>query len=288
MIKLYESFKLYLENYKDKYEKYYKDKIDFDTFEKIVKVDPTSVGTKKGKYVDWLLDLVLTKRLKEEDFYKATEYLEIFDKYKNQLDVNNRDIVKIKNLPDLFTIIENIYGKIKLINQDNPTLEEYITNPYKFNYIINDTTKSGYTIFIPNDHKAARYLGIGTQWCTAYESDLNYKDYTKNNESLFVFINGDKVDNKYQMHIKSQQFMDYKDKKIDENTFYSIVDDELIEDLFFYDGVGTNLNSMEIDKDIHIEYELDMADTETMCSLIDLEYTEEISDITDDVRLYHL
>ena len=244
MIKLYESFKLYLENYKDKYEKYYKDKIDFNTFEKIVKTDPTSVGTKKGKYVDWLLDLVLTNRLKEEDFYKATEYLDAFNRFNSQLPIEKRQIIKYSNINDLFDTIQPF-----LISQEKLTksaLDLYVKKHKITSFKGPNNSKGNYTIYIPNTKEDAKFLGKGTEWCTSKEDDAHnrFDDYNQF-EPLYIFINDDidTVDNRYQLFINykyseyGSQLADINDRAVSlkNKLFYEFVTPENIDDFYFFD-----------------------------------------------------
>ena len=63
----------------DVHAKYYSS-IPRDTFERIVSADPTSGTDKMGRYGKWLLGLYKGGRLKEEDLYKAKQYLSLCDK----------------------------------------------------------------------------------------------------------------------------------------------------------------------------------------------------------------
>ena len=116
------------ENYIQFYNRKYKDLINFDNYLQIVQNDPTSnidIANKKGKagkYSTWLLKLFIDKKLKTEDLYKAKEYLSLYDRHKKKIPIEKRDIFKIENLVDLFSIIEDFKKQVEF-NQI-PTQEE--------------------------------------------------------------------------------------------------------------------------------------------------------------------
>ena len=71
----------------DIYTKYYSN-IPQDEFWQIIKADPTyneQKSQKMGKYGKWLLNLYKQGKLKNEDLYKATDYLSYFVKYYNKI-----------------------------------------------------------------------------------------------------------------------------------------------------------------------------------------------------------
>lgn len=90
----------------DIYTKYYSN-IPQDEFWQIIKADPTyneQKSQKMGKYGKWLLNLYKQGKLKNEDLYKATDYLSYFVKYYNK--ITEKDINKLPDLPSLYNIIK--------------------------------------------------------------------------------------------------------------------------------------------------------------------------------------
>ena len=93
----------------DIYTKYYSN-IPQDEFWQIIKADPTyneQKSQKMGKYGKWLLNLYKQGKLKNEDLYKATDYLSYFVKYYNKIAEN------------LIMILPNDWEKVVLYTQIN-------------------------------------------------------------------------------------------------------------------------------------------------------------------------
>jgi hypothetical protein len=210
ILKTYEKF-IRKENLNDIYNKYYS-KFPFETFQDIVKSDPTSMIDGQlymGKYCKWLLKLYINRKLKLEDLYKATEYLLLFDKQavRNKLPLENRNINNFKSLGELAQTIsdfkpEDLMSK-KEIKEDN-LIEEF----------------KNFKLYIPKDHKDSCILGKGTEWCTATEKTDNYfKQYHRPRRELLIFISKTDPKEKYQFHFKTQQFMDRFDDRINIKDF---------------------------------------------------------------------
>jgi hypothetical protein len=210
ILKTYEKF-IRKETLTDIYDKYYS-KIPFETFKQIVKSDPTSMidgNLYLGKYCKWLLKLYIDKNLKLEDLYKATEYLQLFDKQsvRNKLPLEKRNINNFKSLGELSEVIsdfkpEDIMSK-KEIKEDN-LVEEF----------------ENYKLYIPKDYKDSCILGKGTEWCTATEkTDKWFKKYHKPGRELLIFISKKNPKIKYQFHFRTQQFMDKYDNGINIKDF---------------------------------------------------------------------
>ena len=71
----------------DIYQKYYSN-IPQDVFQQIISADPTyntEKPDKMGKYGKWLLALYLKGNLKMEDLYKATQYIQMFIRFNNNI-----------------------------------------------------------------------------------------------------------------------------------------------------------------------------------------------------------
>ncbi len=202
------------------YKTYYTNisRIDFD---EIIQADPTSTPNKMGIYCKWLLGLYKKRNLKIEDLYKATWYLNTFDKFKHLLPVEKRDVNKLKSLAELFDFIEPFTDNKKGIYTNDE--ERMLFGQFKEVY-----RDKKYRIIIPLTLKASQYFGQDTQWCTIYpESYSSYtekqseEDVTPNNLYILFPLRGITTP-RYQFHFEERQFMDTHDKQIDIESFFHI------------------------------------------------------------------
>lgn len=191
-------------------EKYYPD-IPEEDFERIVSADPTSGnGERLGNYSKWLLSLYRhlpeneRRRLVDEDLTKATSYLTTFDKYKNKLPQESRDINRYPSLPSLYGAISQFIG-------NKPHTKGEVTRQIKegAEKVYEDER---WLVVVPHTKEAACLYGAHTQWCTAAREDNMFDEY---NQDGNLYINIDKQNNrKYQFHFESEQFMDETDENI--------------------------------------------------------------------------
>lgn len=211
------------------YNSYYKN-VDRKAFNQIVAADPTSVlendvPKKMGNYSKWLLNLYMRKKLKLEDLYKATEYLELFSKNKNILSKDNNitDINKIKSLTDLFKIV----GKLRISPKPNvesvENEEDLLTNDYfveRGEAIKKDL--GDWIVVIPKSLNASKFYGCTSEWCTLFPDRFEY--YSKYGD-LNIFINKSEINSnnserRVQIHLESGQFMDMNDSEIGKKEFF--------------------------------------------------------------------
>jgi predicted DNA-binding ArsR family transcriptional regulator len=212
-MKKYFDFILEKHSTDDIYHLYYSD-IQKDIYDEIIQADPTSKPKLMGKYGKWLLNLYKSDNLKTEDLYKATDYLELFHKYKHKL--TEKDINKYSSLPDLFKVIEPYYTPdTQYLNENEHKLKGQFKEVF---------TGKNYRIIIPLTLNASKYFGRNTQWCTT-STDM-FKHYTKNQnpneitkDNLYILYTDNEKDKK-QFHFRDQQFMDIFDNRIDLEEFY--------------------------------------------------------------------
>ena len=165
----------------------------------IVKSDPTQ----NKKYTEWLVRLYSKDLIKIEDLYKATQYLKLFNRCveKRLIAEDKRDINKYKTLQDLFNIVEK-YIESEEILKDG----EIETQTLVFE-------SENWKVHIPKTFKESQVLGSGTQWCTS--SSNGEETFNTYNKSGFLIIFLDKnsggVEGKFQLHLETDQFADYKD-----------------------------------------------------------------------------
>jgi hypothetical protein len=202
------------------YNSYYKD-VPRNEFNQIVMADPLSLsgdsGIKRiGKYAKLLINLFRKKGLKLEDLPRAKEYLEYVYKHSVALDVN-----KIKSLTDLYDVVKNYYTK------DTKDLGSIISalNEKEYKEIFRGRK---FTIFTPLTERASCTLGVNTEWCTTWGPEsLNPKHKDRgslfsryhNQGPLYILISDSDVNDKYQFHFESKQYMDREDKRINVTEF---------------------------------------------------------------------
>jgi hypothetical protein len=198
--------------------------IDDNIINQILDADPTQ----SKKYSQWLLKIYDMGNLREEDIYKAEEYLSIYDKIKNKLPLDKRDINKTKKervqyVDDYDGKTKNKIDKVPII----PSLQDLflLIKPYKDqdqHLTKRETTDKRslvfqgdlFSVYIPKNHEDSCRLGSGTEWCTAHSKVAkHYNDYSKSG-TLYILINKNDKSEKYQFHFESGEFMDADDKPI--------------------------------------------------------------------------
>ena len=195
----------------DIYTKYYSN-IPQDEFWQIIKADPTyneQKSQKMGKYGKWLLNLYKQGKLKNEDLYKATDYLSYFVKYYNK--ITEKDINKLPDLPSLYNIIKP-YKEASDNGEDIATSKSDEVRRIK-----KDAEKvfedNQWLVIIPHTQEASCYYGKNTQWCTAATDSYNMFNQYNNKGPLFINIR--KTDGKkFQFHFETNSFMDETDTPI--------------------------------------------------------------------------
>jgi hypothetical protein len=197
------------------YQKYYSD-IDRGVYDKIVEADPTTVmkDNKQGVYVKWMIKLYKNKKLKLEDLYKATEYLDVFNMFKHKM--VNKDIMFYQSLPELFKAVEAFLEKeeTKFSNDE----ERKLAGQFKVVY-----TDDEYRIIIPFTLNASKYFGRDTEWCTL-NTDM-FKKYTKKQTeditpfNLYILYTENPKD-RLQFHFKEKEFMDIENDEINQEEFF--------------------------------------------------------------------
>ena len=177
-----------------------------DTFDRIVAADPTSGTGKMGRYGQWLLRLYKGGRLKEEDLYKAKQYLSLFDKFKGRIE--RKDIGQYGSLPALYDAVrpfESGHSPSSKSEGERMVKREGAKKVYE---------DPEWLVVVPLTREAACLYGKGTQWCTAAETSDNYFDDYNDKGPLYININR-RDGSKYQIHFETKSFMDARDEKTD-------------------------------------------------------------------------
>jgi hypothetical protein len=251
------NFKLILEDLLNElsgeeiYQKYYS-KIPYDDFISIVLSDPQSVVEdgkiqKMGKYVKLLISLFQKGGLQLEDTDKAKEYLEYVYQHRIPLDVG-----KIKELADLYNVVK------EYIVKDTKSLDEILKILSKDEFKVLHNGEKWF-VFQPLTEKASCYLGVNTEWCTTWGPySLNKKHKDRSNMfnryspqgPLFIMIDKQNHDNKYQFHFESGQYMDRDDKRINVSEFIIRRENKEIFD-YFFPSFSREVSSDEIKNEIN-------------------------------------
>ena len=196
--------------------KYYKN-IPDDMFQTLVDLDPTyQGGNVLGKFGKWILNLYNKKLLKDEDFYKVTEYLITFKD--NLSKMPNKDIMSYKTLPDLAKAIQPFEGQKDVSNKQKSR------DAKKGGKKILETNE--WLVICPKTEEAACYYGANTKWCTAAKNDNMFDVYNREGP-LYIFINKQNNE-KYQMHAQSLSFMNELDEPVPP---LKVINDKKVQDL---------------------------------------------------------
>ena len=191
----------------DIYQKYYS-QIPEETFRQIVSADPTynvEKPDKMGKFGKWLLNLYQKGALKNEDLYKAKDYLSTFVKFNAK--INQKDINKYSSLPELYKTIEPFIANPEQTTSKSDEVRKIKEGAQK----VYEDAK--WLVIVPHTQEASCYYGKGTQWCTAADVSDNMFDYYNEKGNLYInILKG--TNTKYQFHFETNSFMDEHDDYI--------------------------------------------------------------------------
>jgi len=226
--------------------KYYSD-VPVEEFNKFISADPTN-----GTYQKWILNL-RKKGLKEEDLYKVTHYLTIFDKYKSKMD--KKDINQYKSLPELYTVIAPIILKL---GHGDKSIE---SSNEQARIAKSDTDKvfdnGRFLILSPKTQESACYYGKGTQWCTAAGSSDNMFEHYNSRGKLYIIIDKQHKGQggKWQLHQDTASFMDANDNPVREiEKTFPIDVLEKIAELYGIGNTLVRINDFDISKHLVNKY----------------------------------
>lgn len=193
----------------------------------IEKVDP-----KNGPYSEWVLKSLLTAfedkggyrdfvdvqeliRWFAEDYYKDTEDISHFIKYKKLLAANGEptDLNKVDGFGALQHSLSMIADDIAQ-EEDKEAIKKAEKDAEKI------YQSENYLILVPQTQEASCAYGRGTRWCTAATGSHNYFNTYNRQGPLYIIINK-KTQDKYQFHFQSQQYMDSDDYQLDLEEFFN-------------------------------------------------------------------
>jgi hypothetical protein len=224
-------------------------KMTLQEFDKIVLADPTTRRAgdeikKAGTYVNWLVKQFLSlvpedeqegtprykselKRKKDlffEDLYKTTQDLQKFDKFKQKIPEDLRDINKL-SIDGLFNVVKDF--DLTLATTSKAERKSMPSHPGGDMVFDGDRWRVVKIVDKGSLGKEAACFYGGnneeTRWCTSAPG-LNYFNSYISRGPLYVIMdkNDAKLGNKtglpmhrYQWHFQDQQFMDIQDRQMD-------------------------------------------------------------------------
>lgn len=268
-------------------------KLKPEQFDQIVLGDPTTLRDgdkvrKAGKYTQWLLKQfnALTQKAEQdadygtpaykgaydrlvelffEDLYKTTEDLEKFERFKGQLDIEDRDVNKL-SIDRLFDLVKDF--KLEKTASKDDRKEAAKSFEYPGSKLIFQGSEWSVIEIEDQGEKgkdAACFFGgfnKETRWCTSAPGGSMFNHYIKSGP-LYVLIKNDSPtsektglpEERYQFHFPSNQFMDKNDRQIDLVSFLN-QNAELKE--IFKPEFQKGLTSMD-GKKVNIDYPRDSA-----------------------------
>lgn len=215
--------------------------IPYNSFISSAVIDPTTmffdgvgqkIVKKMGVYTKWILaqwsKSVGGARLRfAEDLEGLTDAFAILRKHSKdvqptELVKNPKDINSFKTVRILLDYTREYRDMVGASDEQKLAKESVVL--YKGSYDSRDLdgeAMTKLTIAIPLTHYAAQQYGENTDWCTARESDLNYNNYSKDGELFCVLFENPEteMEDKFQFHFESQQYMDCYDSPIDLDAF---------------------------------------------------------------------
>lgn len=196
-----------------------------------------------GSYLEWVLNRYLTSSDGEksrfvEDLYKIKDDLVEFHSKKNKQFWNHpKDINQYKSFRELFGVVhqyKDYKSKSDLKVKSSQVPKEDLNLVYE---------NKDWLIFSPKTQEASCVLGRNTRWCTASQGDRNMFDQYNKQGPLYILIDKQNKDLKFQFHFESRQYMDVNDDDINGLT----LDDDII-DFFLNKGHYEILNFAYKDK----------------------------------------
>lgn len=172
------------------------EKIEAGSFDKLLALDPFE----DPDYSDWICDLFVKGKLKSEDFSKVSVYLEAYDKNSREIDDS---IYNFESLPELFKAIRTY-----LPESTRQYKRQHVQNLYESGQIHVVYKSDDVEVLIPTTEEASKYLGRGTQWCTAAEKNNLFDLYNDDGPLIIIRL---KDSSPYQVHFASNSCMDETD-----------------------------------------------------------------------------
>ena len=181
--------------------------IDFNTFENLCNIDPTTKQNKVGKYCNWLI----AKYNPNTNFNDLKRCLEWF------ADGVKRNILSRYNIPsdiNSFKTYEELINAMNNLNDNNDDLDISSSEYNNRNKLEGQFEvlggNSSYDIIAPKTFDAERYFGSNTEWCTVANNDY-FSGYMKQGQLYILYPKNGDSEYKMQFHFESNSFADKYD-----------------------------------------------------------------------------
>lgn len=169
------------------------------------------------KYLIWVVKQYLNNYWKfPEDCEQLNKELETFSKFSHTLDKTDINQYSYEEFADLV---------LKLEGQQTSNEKERMIKDKEAEKIFED---SEWILIHPITKNAAILYGKGTRWCTAATSGYNYFDHYNIQGPLYILINKQNPEEKYQFHWESKSFMNKQDVQIDTEEKARILSDSAL------------------------------------------------------------
>ena len=156
--------------------------IDFDTFENLCNIDPTTKQNKVGKYCNWLI----AKYNPGSDFNELKRCIEWF------ADGVKRNILSRYGIPsdiNSFKTYEELIETMNSLNNNDDldiSSSEYNNrNKLEGQFKVLGSTRF-YDIIAPKTFESERYFGSNTDWCTVANNDY-FSSYMKRGQLYIIY-----------------------------------------------------------------------------------------------------
>ena len=181
---------------------------DADPMHFLIEIDPTL----KREYTDWLCRTYVSGNFLYEDRERVKITLELYNRYKHRLPVEQRDIGRMKTEQDVWSIVEAFLPKDDAAEEPTPSGRERKrqerAKAIAESDVVDDDLSEGWTIASPKTHFSSQWWGKGTRWCTAMRTSENYDSYMSTGRlRVFITPEGEKL----QAHITSMTICDAND-----------------------------------------------------------------------------
>ncbi len=198
-------------------------------FIEIVNIDPTAdyESGKPSKYGVWLFNQYRKGNLTRKDYINVYDALKRFSHDSSKFTYS--DLGEYKTVQDFLEDTMRV-GNLPL------------TDAEKAKQLKKDTHNAGdkdkkllakdgiWELWQPVTYAGsislARQGGAKAHWCTAYEGDDSYWTRYSKKGPLYIFINTTDPEEKYQLHIESEQFCDFSNYNSELDGFYHFISDK--------------------------------------------------------------
>jgi hypothetical protein len=179
----------------------------------VLNVDPQS-----GAYSEWVVKslLKITQYVQlnrmAEDWGRVKEALITYHEYKSVIKSNPEtqkyaDINKVDGFNGLYTLVEDLGEAIdeEETRREQKAREKEVEKIYE---------SSNFLILTPKTQEASCAYGRGTRWCTAATGSYNYFHSYNKNGPLYIIIDKQNTESKFQLQFQDDQYMDENDEPI--------------------------------------------------------------------------